>query len=72
MRAMAPAPGEQLAQISLAVLFAAGGFGRRTAEIWVGEQIVEQCGKQAAARSHLRVAIVGAAAAGEMAHETRR
>ena len=66
---MAASPGENLLDITLAVLLAAGGLGRRLAKIFCGEERVQQSGQEMAARSHARVGIIAAAAAREVVHE---
>ena len=55
-RAVAASPGENFLDVSFAVLLAAGGLGRRLAQIFFGEESVQQGGQKPAAGGHARVA----------------
>src|SRR2546426_8848959 len=67
---MTAAEGEDSFQVSVAVIFAAGGLWRRQLQIGVAEKFVEQRRDAAASQGEVRVIVEAAAAAREMRDES--
>src|SRR6267143_4951185 len=68
--AMTAAEGDDFLHVSLAVIFAAGGFWRRELQIWIAEKFVEERGDAAALQRQARVFVEPVAAAREMSDES--
>src|SRR5712664_2277968 len=66
---MAAAEGKEFFQVGVAVVFAAGGFGRCELQIGIAQEIVEQRGNTAALGCKLGVFVEALAAAREMRDE---
>src|SRR6266446_5582134 len=68
--AMPSAEGKDFFHVSVAVIFAAGGFWWRELQIGIAEEFVEERGDAAALQGELRVFVEAAAAAREVSDES--